>query len=210
MLVIAVLTLSVAIQIYAAFLALRMIKSSGGTLAWVTLACAILLMAVRRSISLAESFVDYPVVTQSLETELVALLISALMLVAIINIHPLFEKLRQTGETLKDLTWRNKTILESSPDGFCIVDQDGRILEMNDACSSMLGLTFNDDSEIIFYRQIVQPNQTKFKQAWRRIISAGEGRITVRYQRTEYDIHDLELTAKYVQQDKPAFIFIYT
>jgi len=180
--VIAILSLSVAIQLYAAFLALCMIRTSGGTLAWGALACAILLMAVRRSISLTQSVVAYPLVNQNLQTEVVALFISGLILVGIISIRPLFKKLRQSEKELQDLTWRNKTILETSPDGFCIVEPNGRILEMNKACCEMLGFELNEDTERKFYSQITYPNQTKFRQAWYRIMKAGEGHITVKYE----------------------------
>ena len=209
MLVIAVLSLSVAIQLTAAWLALRMTRTSGGKLAWVALAGAILLMAVRRSVSLGDALMAYPAITQNLQTELIALVISGLMLAGILNIRPLFEKLRQSEKALKDLTWRNKTILETSPDGFCIVDIDGNILEMNTACSDMLGIELHDDRETSLASYVVYPNRTKFKQAWRRIIKAGEGRMTIRYQLSENDIHDLELTAKYVHQDTPAFVFLF-
>jgi PAS domain S-box-containing protein len=96
-----ILIISVLIQFAAAFLALRLIRVTGRRVAWILIAAALFFMAVRRCITLFQAeFLGVPYTT-SISAELVALIISILMLTGVIWIAPLFSSLRRSEETLR-------------------------------------------------------------------------------------------------------------
>jgi PAS domain S-box-containing protein len=96
-----ILVISILIQFAAAFLALRLIRITGRRVAWVLIATAIFFMAIRRCITLFQAeFLGVPYTT-SMSAELVALVISILMLSGVIWIAPLFLSLKRSEEALR-------------------------------------------------------------------------------------------------------------
>ena len=96
-----ILVISILLQFAAAFLALRLIRITGRRVAWVLIATAIFFMAIRRCITLFQAeFLGVPYAT-SLSAELVALVISILMLAGVIWIAPLFLSLKRSEEALR-------------------------------------------------------------------------------------------------------------
>jgi len=97
-----VLGISLVLQFVAAGLALSLIRTTGERLAWGTLACALVLMGARRALT----FIDIAFFGHSeifkLDAELVALAISALMVVGVAAIRPFFISLRHKQEMLED------------------------------------------------------------------------------------------------------------
>jgi PAS domain S-box-containing protein len=97
-----ILVISILLQFAAAFLALRLIWITGRRAAWVLIATALLLMAVRRCITLFQNGFTGVINTTTLEAELVALVISIFMLSGVIWIAPLFISLKRSGEALRE------------------------------------------------------------------------------------------------------------
>lgn len=95
-----ILTISISLQFIAAFLALRLIRITGRSIAWFLIATAISLMAIRRSITLLHMFSGEKV-PADLTAELVALVTSAFMLVGIALIAPLFLSIKRSEESLQ-------------------------------------------------------------------------------------------------------------
>jgi PAS domain S-box-containing protein len=95
-----VLSISVMLQFTAAFLAIRLIRVTKNSGAWLLISLAIILMGIRRSITL------YRLLSGDLSrppdptAELVALAISALMVIGIALITPLFRSPRRTVKTV--------------------------------------------------------------------------------------------------------------
>lgn len=101
MLVISILTLSILLQVAAALLALRLIRVTQVKTAWVLIAVAISLMALRRTITLFQMiFLDKPT-TADLTAEVVALAISVLMVLGIARIAPVFTSIKNSEEALR-------------------------------------------------------------------------------------------------------------
>ncbi len=95
-----ILVISILLQFAAAFLALRLIWITGRRTAWVLITTALLLMAVRRCITLFQTgFAGVPYAT-SMSAELVALVTSILMLSGVIWIAPLFLSLKHSEEAM--------------------------------------------------------------------------------------------------------------
>jgi len=96
-----ILVISILIQFAAAILALRLIRITGRRVAWVLIATALFFMAIRRCITLFQAeFLGVPYTT-SMSAELVALVISILMLNGVIWIAPLFLSLKRSEEALR-------------------------------------------------------------------------------------------------------------
>jgi PAS domain S-box-containing protein len=130
MIVHAVLGLSVILQFIAAFLALRMIAITGWRVAWCLIAAAVAFMGVRRSITLYRLLFE-DAAAPDLSAEFVALLISALMVVGLALMAPVF---RSMGETKK----RN-ALLSTLTDGVITIDMAGIVELFNPAAEKLFG-----------------------------------------------------------------------
>ena len=210
MTVIFILAVSVSLQLTAALLALRLIRTTGGMLAWLTLSGAILLMTVRRAISLFTAIRNYPEFQPLLQTELVALLISVLMLLAVIAIRPLFESIRRSEQVLAAETKRNQTKLETSPDGFWVTDERGRLQQVNKAYCDMVGRSAEEllGSQVfqVITDELDNPELDEFLP---RVVAEGSGRVEVRDRRADGRFVDLELHSKYAEIGNERFIFTF-
>jgi signal transduction histidine kinase/CheY-like chemotaxis protein len=110
-----VLALSAGLQFAAASLALRLVKVTGWRTAWTAIAVALVLIGVRHSITLYRFFfvdLDPP---PDPTAELVALLVSVLMLTGMVLIGALFASGKRTEEALRRIETRYREILEDSP-----------------------------------------------------------------------------------------------
>jgi len=90
-----VLGLSIFLQVLAATMALRLIRVTGWLVAWSLIAFAILLMAIRRSLTLYHLLGGDQAVTPSLQPELIALIVSFLMFAGIAFLRPMFEMMQR-------------------------------------------------------------------------------------------------------------------
>lgn len=96
-----VLSLSILLQFVTALLALRLVRVTGHSLAWGLISTAILLMAVRRSVSLYRFVSEDAAHQPDMLAELLALTISVLLLIGIARIAPLFYSLRDNQAALQ-------------------------------------------------------------------------------------------------------------
>lgn len=108
----ATLVASVLLQLAAAGAALRLIPVTGRRLGWVAIAVAILLMAVRRTITLVHLLTGASGAQADLATELVALAISVLLVAGLLWIAPLFLSIRETDRSLRRTNRALKTLSE--------------------------------------------------------------------------------------------------
>lgn len=111
---------AVLVQLTAAFFALRLIRVTGGRTAWPLIAGALCLMAIRRSISLAQLLAGNPAAIDLLDAS-VALAISGFMLAGVLAIPSLFHTVQRAAEALR----RAKEDLE--------IQVAARTAELNDA-----------------------------------------------------------------------------
>ena len=101
MIIASVLLLSIIIQLISAYLALRLIRITRNRLAWVLIAAAISLMAIRRIITFFRLISGDMAKPPDLMAEIVALVISLLMVSGISAIKPVFLSISQTEESLQ-------------------------------------------------------------------------------------------------------------
>jgi signal transduction histidine kinase len=96
-----VLAISILLQFTAGFLAFRLIKVTGRRAAWILIAGAVFLMAIRRSITLFH-MVSGGKVPADFTAESVALVTSALMVTGIALIAPLFLTIKRSEKALEE------------------------------------------------------------------------------------------------------------
>ncbi|MGQ0614219.1 MAG: PAS domain S-box protein [Planctomycetaceae bacterium] len=129
---IALLIVSLLVQIAAALMAVRLVRVTGRWLAWLLIASALGFMAVRRAITL-QGVVAGGKQTDS-SAEFVALAISALMLAGIAWIGPLFRAVRRAEEEVRQ-------VLEAAPDAMIIADRQDRVALANAQALRLFGYT---------------------------------------------------------------------
>jgi len=158
-LTVAILTLSVVFQLLAAFLALRLIKVTGWRSAWLLLAVAAGLQAVRRMLRLVEWLDAGDGGPVSAPTEVIGLLISIVMLVGVFSIKPIFEALKRSEQVLRDSESRFRMLYEHAPLCYQSMDSKERLAEVNPAWLETLGYA----REEVIGRQFAEflaPDQT--------------------------------------------------
>jgi PAS domain S-box-containing protein len=106
---------SIIIQFIAAFLAFRLVWITKRKTAWVFIATAILLMAIRRCFTLYEWFArEMSLMAVDIGSELVGLATSVLMLLGVAFIAPLFIEIMRTKEGLRELVEEKTAELKKS------------------------------------------------------------------------------------------------
>lgn len=207
MLVIVVLWVSVCIQFVSVYFALRLIKEIGGKLAWVTLSTAIFLMAIRRSISLYNAMHTYPDITQNLNTEIVALIISVCMLVGVIAIGPLFKRLIGSERKLSEQVRHHQIFLNTTPDAFMLTNINGQLQEVNKAFQKLF--KYQTDSTEISFSEFLSPSQHKaFSSAWSTLLKEKQIRYIFSYKNSDSAL-ELELNAELIDIDGEQFVYAF-
>jgi light-regulated signal transduction histidine kinase (bacteriophytochrome) len=91
---------AVVLQLTAAFFALKLIRVTGKGISWILISSAFCLMAIRRLVSFGELLTGH-LLYIDLTDDAIALATSALMLVGVLLIPPLFHTIKQAAATLR-------------------------------------------------------------------------------------------------------------
>ena len=129
--VIFVLGLSIFIQVLAATMALRLIRMTGWHVAWSLIAFAILLMAIRRSLTLYHLLSGEQAVAPVLQPELIALLVSFLMFAGIALLQPMF-KMMYRAQADQTMVTRALTVLGKFNHALTHITDESKLL--TEAC----------------------------------------------------------------------------
>ncbi|MBM4396749.1 MAG: response regulator [Deltaproteobacteria bacterium] len=129
-----VLAVSLGVELLAAFLALRLIRSTGQKAGWALIATAAALMAVRGILALAGGFSLEP----DVETELMTLCVALFMAAGAAMIGPVFREAKRTQVALAESESRFRNLFENAQIGIYRTTPGGRILMANPALTKML------------------------------------------------------------------------
>ncbi len=140
MLILSILGTSVLLQFAAAFMALRLISITGRRSGWLVLSLAIILMGWRRSITLYHVASGNGVLPRDLSVELVALAISALMVIGLAWITPLFKSIKRSENSLKLAYAELDQAFNAPAMAMTVIGRDFTVLRVNDRLSGLLGL----------------------------------------------------------------------
>lgn len=134
-----VLAISILLQFLAAVLALRLIRVTGRRAAWVLIAMAVLLMTVRRGVTLFRLIFGDLAHPPDLSAELVALATSVLMVMGIARIAPYFLSIKRSEEALKEAQRYTRGLIEASLDPLMTISAEGKITDVNRATELAAG-----------------------------------------------------------------------
>jgi len=132
MAIVVILISSILLQCSAAILAFQLIPITGMRKGWILVAFGLILMAIRRGISLYGLMFNEQVLIPNFQAELVSLFISALMLIGLALMKPFFIRVRQAEIALKESEERYRNLVELCPDGI-VVYLDGKVVFVNSA-----------------------------------------------------------------------------
>ncbi|MDP1758792.1 MAG: hypothetical protein Q8K77_03235, partial [Thermodesulfovibrionales bacterium] len=139
--------LSIGLQLAAAVSALLLIRITGRRLAWILLSLAMVLMLWRRIVSFASFLIEGRTIIFDLP-EVIALIISALMLAGVLRIGTYFRSIRTAEEALKESDKHYRSLFENMLEGFAYCrmlfednkPQDFMYLDVNAAFKKLTGL----------------------------------------------------------------------
>jgi PAS domain S-box-containing protein len=134
-----VLATSISLQLIAVLLALRLIRVTGWRMAWTVIALALVLMSVRRVITLSHIISGSTTVQPDLAAELVALAISGLMVAGMACIGPLVTAARRDATALRESEASYRDILDGMTDTFYRTDAAGWLEIVSPSVKELLG-----------------------------------------------------------------------
>ncbi|MEW6214337.1 MAG: GAF domain-containing protein, partial [Nitrospirota bacterium] len=154
--IIFVLVISVLLQFTAAFLSLRLMRITGRRTAWVFLAAAFSLMAIRRSITLFHMLLGEMQHPPDLMTELVALATSLLIVIGVIFVAPSFisirdseKTLRKINRTLKMIFTSNEVLIRANEESALLQDICRTVVEVGGYRLAWIGFTEQDEKKSV-------------------------------------------------------------
>lgn len=129
------LVVSLLLQLTAAVLVLRLIRLTGKRAAWLLLAAAVALMALRRSVTLVRVLSGDR--APDAAAEIVALGVSVFMLAGVVLLERLIASMRDAEKEVRQL-------LESAPEAMVIADSGDRIVDVNAQAVRLFGYSRRD------------------------------------------------------------------
>ena len=135
--------LSIGLQLAAAVFALLLIRITGRRLAWIFLSLAMVLMSWRRIVSFTTFLIEGRTITFDLP-EIIALIISVLMLAGVLRIRTYFYSIRTAEEALRESEQRYRELYENVPTMNFTIDASGTVLLANNAAIEQLGYTLEE------------------------------------------------------------------
>jgi len=141
LLVTAVLAISTLLQFITAFMALRLLAVTRVRSAWLLIATALILMGTRRTVTLCDVLWGSRRTPLDETAELIALVISIVMLIGVHQIGATFRGMKQTEEALRESAVNFHSFFDSINDIVVVAAPDGRILHANQAARAKLHFT---------------------------------------------------------------------
>ncbi len=138
MYIIPILAISALLQLVAAYLALRLIRITGGLKAWVAIAVGMALMALRQILVLYQIASGTPGANVVPIGEVIALVVSLVLVLALTWIGPLFINATRADRTFREQEERFRLLTEAAFEGIAITE-NGRFIEVTDQFASLFG-----------------------------------------------------------------------
>ncbi|MCK5317074.1 MAG: PAS domain S-box protein [Anaerolineales bacterium] len=138
MYIIPILAISALLQLLAAYLALRLIRITGGLKAWVAIAISMALMALRQVLVLYQIASGTTGANVVPIGEVIALVVSLVLVLALAWIGPLFINATRADRTFREQEERFRLLTEAAFEGIAITE-DGFFIEVTDKFTSLFG-----------------------------------------------------------------------
>lgn len=157
--ILSIIALSLVLQLVAAILALRLIRVTGGTLAWTLLALASLLMVGRRSLALYYWYATPPTDPPLLLNEIIGVLISLLFVAAVAGLSPLLGKIKKAEDYWRESEHRLRGMLDNTGLIAVMLDENGFITFCNRHLLSLTGWTREEVAGSNWFETFIPPDQ---------------------------------------------------
>ena len=129
--ILVVLAATVSLQLFAAYLAIRLIRVTGNKTAWALVATAISLMALRQALIIRHlSLTPIPPDVELTVVQIIALIISVLLVAGLAGIKPLLESLRRHYEIVRENEEKYRALFETAG-GAILSIKDGLFVDCN-------------------------------------------------------------------------------
>jgi len=146
MFVIIILILSILLQLVAAFMVWRLIKVTGNQWSWVFIAVAMVLQASRRALTLI-GLINGQLTASEVETsELIGLVISALMVVGVVSIKPFFMaqarsivERKRAEDGMRESEIKYRIVADNTYDWEIWISPEGKFLYSSPSCRRITG-----------------------------------------------------------------------
>jgi hypothetical protein len=138
-----ILSLSALLQFIAAYIAFHLVgvtKSRG----WLLLSIAFLFMGLRRLISLLALYYGAGEIFTGVLPELVALVISVLMIAGVLYISDYFKSKAKAERALVESEKKYRTLVEMMNESVITLDREGRIIYANSKAAELFGSSVDD------------------------------------------------------------------
>lgn len=169
-----ILAVSITLQFTAALMAVRLNRLTGKQAAWCLIAIAIILMTIRRCVTLFRLLSGDVSMPPDLIAESIALVISILFVVGVARIAPIFSAIKSSGEALRKSENMYRTLAEGSHDAIFIINGEDKVEYVNVFGAGLFGLRPEDvigkQRETLFPQEISGTQKDKLQE----VFKAGE------------------------------------
>lgn len=137
-----ILACAIIFQLTAAVLAIRLIRITGKSTAWILISIALVFMTVRRVIPIYNAFTGNVIVSLDLTNEFIGLILSFLMMLGVAKIAPIFFAVKKSEIELKKSEARFSKIFKSSPIAITLSRLSNEsFIDVNDSFLYLVGCT---------------------------------------------------------------------
>ena len=136
------LLIAIILQFGAAILALNLIKITNTARGWILISTSLLLMAVRRIITIISPHgFDLDINFSAVQEDIITFLISIAMLLGVYFLSDVFKEKKRNEFELKEIKELNDNILESIWTGVFVVDKEDNVIFINKSMEYLFGYT---------------------------------------------------------------------
>jgi PAS domain S-box-containing protein len=223
MLVDFVVGLSIAVQLAAGILALRLIRITGRRSAWALIAAGMLLLVVRRGIVFYHAIFGAPPVAPDLAAEIPALVVSLLLIVGVAMIGPLFQSILHTKQQLeaanrrlltesKELARAHESLrraqysLDHASDAVMWAAETSGLVYVNEAACRLTGFSWEEllTKSVADIDTGVSPES--WAELWRRTRDHGPQLVTTRHRTKSGRSIPVEVSISYVSFEGRSYL----
>ncbi|MFA6293425.1 MAG: PAS domain S-box protein [Victivallales bacterium] len=118
-----------------------------------------------------------------------------------VAVFEMISERKRAEKALCESEERHKAILKTAMDGFCRVDLQGRLLEVNEAYCRILGYREDELLAMSIPDLKVAKTSVEFDTRMQRIIAQGEDRFESQHRRRDGSIVEVEISVQYKPED---------
>ncbi len=112
---------------------------------------------------------------------------------------------KQAERALKESEERHRTVIATSPEGFWLLDREGRFLDVNDAACRLLGYSRDEFLTLSVMDLEAEETPEETRARIEKIMAAGEDRFETRHRTRDGHMLDVEVRTRYTELEGGLF-----